>query len=328
MYSARRLRRYRGLARMACAWAALFLISSAAWAQGDARDKPAAEVLFRDALALVEAGSWAAGCQGFERSFALYPSRSTMIQIARCRTHEGKVATAWHDYERALRVEAPDQDAERQRELAAIATREAKAIEPRLPRLRVVIEAAPPGAEVRCDGQILPAGARDRAVPVDPGRHEVTVSAPGYRGVTRSVLLREGETLTAHVALVEVARPGPGWQTPTGILLAATGALGLGAGAATGVASIDLTSAVRARCGGPHCLSTDTASRQDVATAKTLAGVSTGTFIAGAALAVAGGALLAVSLGSGGDGGKRGAPVTGIQATFGPGGIALQGSFR
>lgn len=316
--------RHRGTAAAWSLLTALLLGPSAAQAQGELEDRAAAEALFNEALTLIEAGAWATGCPGFERSFALYRSRSTMIQIARCRAHEGKVATAWEDYQRALRVEGPAEDAERQRALAAIATREAQALEPRLPRLRVVIVAPPPGAEVRCDGRSLPSDALGRSVPVDPGRHEVTAGAPGYRGVTRSVLSREGETVTVEMALVEASRPASGWRMPAGITLAVIGAVGLGAGAATGITSLDRVAAVRARCGGNHCFSDDTASRQDVSTAKTLADVSTASFIAGGALALTGGALLLWSRSPGGDGA---APKASLHATLGPGQISLQGRF-
>lgn len=321
----RRPRRHRGIAT-ALAISSILLGSSTAPAQDAASSRAAAEALFKDALTLIDADSWAAGCSRFEQSFTLHPSRSTMIHIARCRAHEGKIATAWKDYQRALGVEGPVEDAERQRELAAVATREGRAIESRLPWLRVMLTAPPPGAQVLCDGVSLPKDALGRAVPVDPGRREVTVTAPGYRRETRSVLLVEGKTVTVAMTLTGASRPA-GWLLPGGIVLAAGGAVALGAGAITGKVSLDLAAAVRERCGGVHCLATDTASRQDVSTAKTLGDVSTASFLVGGTFALAGGTLLLLHLRSGGEARAGEAPAASVQASFGPGQITFSGRF-
>jgi hypothetical protein len=306
----------------------LGILLGPAAAQAETGDKrAAAETLFNDALALVEAGSWAAGCPKFEQSFALFPSRSTTIRIARCQAHEGKIATAWEEYQRALRVDDPEPDAERQRDLMAIAAAEAKALEPRLPRLRVVIASLPAGARVQRDGLSLPKDALGQSFPIDPGRHEVTAAAPGYRGETRSVLLREGETVTVEMTLVHASPPATGWLMPAGIGLAVAGAVGLGAGAATGVASLSLTGGVRASCGGVHCLTTDMVNRQNVSNARTLGDVSTVSLIAGGAFAVAGGALLLLKLSSSARSDAGAAPAASLQATLGPGQVTLQGRF-
>lgn len=88
---------------MGIAWAAsIGLSASPARAQRVARDPAAAEALFKAARALVEKGDYAAGCPKFEASLALNPSASTMLNIALCHEHDGKIASAWEAYNRAL----------------------------------------------------------------------------------------------------------------------------------------------------------------------------------------------------------------------------------
>src|SRR3954468_15943585 len=108
----------------ACAFsvAALLVTSSAALAApAQQTDPAAAESLFKTARALLDKGDWAAACPKFEASLALNPSASTAINIARCHEHDGKLATAWEDYNRALVLNRETKGAERQRQLEEVA---------------------------------------------------------------------------------------------------------------------------------------------------------------------------------------------------------------
>ncbi|WP_437956583.1 PEGA domain-containing protein [Sorangium sp. So ce119] len=183
------------------AGAAIALGGATARAQQPARDPVAAEALFKAARALVDKGDYAAGCPKFEASLELNPSASTMINIARCHEHEGKLATAWHDYHRALVLNRETAGEQRRRGLEELAQKGLAALEPRVPKLRVVVEGAPPRVEVQRDGTPLPAAALGDALPIDPGPHEIRASAPGHQAETRSVTLKEGETVTVELTL-------------------------------------------------------------------------------------------------------------------------------
>jgi hypothetical protein len=307
---------------------ALLLASSPALAEPDAGDRGAAEALFAEAHRLVDAGSWAEGCPKFEASFALYASASTMINLARCHEHDGKIATAWQDYRRALALNSEIQGAERRKGLLEIAQRGVDELTPRLPKLRITIPAAPAGLEVLCDGKPLSSEALRDAVPLDPGVHEVRASAPGYRGQTLSVTLEEGKTATASLPLEPMERavkaPSRGAFVPVGVALLATGVVGLGVGAVTGILSLNKVSDVIADCGGTSCAPTDSDSRAMVASAKTLGTWSTASFIAGGALSVAGVAvLLAHPRGKSGSA----ADAARVGVSIGPGQITLGGRF-
>ncbi|XXY15997.1 PEGA domain-containing protein [Sorangium sp. So ce216] len=199
--------RMRAVAGLASA-AAVALGGPAARAQQQPpRDPVAAEALFKSARALVDKGDYAAGCPKFEASLELNPSASTMINIARCHEREGKVATAWHDYNRAIVLNRETAGEQRRRGLEAIAQKGIADLDARVPKLSVVVKSAPSGVEVQRDGTPVPAAALGEPLPVDPGPHEIRASAPGHETETRSVTLREGESVTVELTLRPAAGP-------------------------------------------------------------------------------------------------------------------------
>jgi tetratricopeptide (TPR) repeat protein len=190
-------------------------------------DPVGALALFKAARQLVEKGDYAAGCPKFEASLALQASASTLINIARCHEHYGKLATAWDDYQRALVLNAETKGADRRKGLAELAQKGIDALVPRLPKLRITVSGAPAGLKVRRDGLEIPAAALGDSLPGDPGPHEIQASAPGYRMEIRKVDLMEGKTVNVEITLTpdatakDEARPAakggiPAWAWITG----------------------------------------------------------------------------------------------------------------
>ncbi|WP_437526568.1 PEGA domain-containing protein [Sorangium sp. So ce726] len=262
---ARGARVFAGLASAA----AVAFGGAAAHAQEPARDPVAAEALFKAGRALVDKGDDAAGCPKFEASLALNPSASTQINIARCREREGKLATAWHDYHRALVLNRETVGEQRRRSLEEVANKGIAALEPRVPKLVIVVKGAPAGMEVLRDGTALPAAALGEPLPVDPGPHEIRASAPGHEAETRSITLAEGETTTVELTLREAAgastakppttaNEARGGGAPTWAWISGAAGIAL-AGASVGFLIDDLSaiSALRENCrdvsGGTYC---------------------------------------------------------------------------
>lgn len=260
--------RARWMVGAACA-AAVALSAPGARAQQPARDPVAAEALFKAARALVEKGDYAAGCPKFEASLALNPSASTMINIAKCHEHEGKVGTAWEDYHRALTLNRETQGDKRRKGLEELANKGIAALEPRVPKLAVVVKGAPEGLEVLRDGKPLPPAALGEALPADPGSHEIRASAPGHKEETRTVSLEEGKTETVEITLkpepraaaprADAAPPKEeGGGVPTWAWI--SGAVGIGLSGAAAYFLVDDLAAIdalRAGCrdvpGGTYC---------------------------------------------------------------------------
>jgi tetratricopeptide (TPR) repeat protein len=304
-------------------------------AQPTPHDVAAAEALFRVGRDLIAAGRYEEGCPKFQASFALDPSVGTLLNIAKCHEHDGKLVTAREEYARALVLTRDIKDPSRQKALEGITRQGISAVELRLPRLRVTIapSPAPPGLKVVRDGQEAAATALADAVPLDPGRHEITASAPGFRTETRTVTLEEGKTATVEFALALAPEAAPeskgarssGGLRIAGIALTTAGAAGLVLGGVTGILALTKVSAVKADCRGTVCLSTNQSAHDGVGAATTLGNVSTTAFIAGGVLAAAGVVLLVLPSSSEKKASAMSATIK--QAVIKPGYIEIQGQF-
>lgn len=190
----------------ATALAALFAASPAG-AQ-PSRDPAMAEALFARAKVLLEQGDWQAACAKFQASMELDPAVSTLLKIAKCHEHEGKLAVAWSDVHEALKLNATiDQPENRRRELEAYALQVIAALTPRVPKIRVRVKGAPAGLRVTYDGRPLPVEALDEPLPVDPGAHEILAEAPGHLPLRQAVTVTEGQALDVDLALTPRAEP-------------------------------------------------------------------------------------------------------------------------
>jgi hypothetical protein len=167
-------------------------------------DKPAAEAVFRAARELMDAGDHAAACAMFEKSLTLYESASAAINLARCYAKTDRLAAALTTLDRAVELNAKTVDEARRAELAALAERARREIEPRVPYIRVLVSPAISGTVVRRNGIEVPAPMLGSPIPVDPGTYEVRVAAPGYPEVVKSSTVDEGQTVVVEIRL---ARP-------------------------------------------------------------------------------------------------------------------------
>ncbi|HZF56301.1 MAG TPA: hypothetical protein VE093_47120 [Polyangiaceae bacterium] len=196
--------------RPAFALAAFALASlSPSVAPAQARDPAAAEALYKAGRELVAKGDWDAACPKFEASMSLDPAASTLINIAKCHEHFNRLSRAWADYKRALVLNQDTPGAERRKTLGEIATRGVQALEPRLPKMRIAVVNPPPGLRVTRDGQELPVAVLGEVIPVDPGSHEVSASAPGYALEQRTVKAEEGKTVEVELRLTQRAAQDP-----------------------------------------------------------------------------------------------------------------------
>lgn len=136
-----------------------------------------------------------------------YASASTLLNLALCRQEEGRVATAAAMVQQALVLNRDTAGKQRRDRLQASGEEMLAKLEPRISRLRVVVTPAVEGARVEEAGRSLPL---DTSVPLDPGNHELLLSAPGRPDTKRQVSLREGETLSIEMSVpVAAARSDP-----------------------------------------------------------------------------------------------------------------------
>ena len=158
-------------------------------------DPAAAQGLFYEARTLMGQNKWADACPKLEESLRLDPGIGTAFNLADCNEHIGKLATAWAGF---LDVAALSKSAN-QPDREKLARKRALALEPRLPKLVIEVTGAPQGLEVKRDGVAIGTAAWNTPIPVDPGAHRVSASAPGKLPWETTVTSAEGKT--ARVSL-------------------------------------------------------------------------------------------------------------------------------
>jgi hypothetical protein len=284
-----------------CAWAlsACVLAAGAARAQevgaaeallpmpptGDVASGDPVAGLLADAVAEYDAARYLEAQALFQRAHVLSPSARTLRGIGMASFEAGQYVTAL----RALRAAL----AERERPLTEPQRRHVASLIARTEVFvaRLVVEAHPPDAPIRVDGEI-PAREEDGTILLDPGEHLVTVLGPEGQTERLSVPLVGGTTRTLTVHAVSLRREAvPPLAIGGGALLAAA-ALGAVAAAATGVLALDTHAQVQAACDGFVCPGSSIVVRDralGLALATDVIGVaSAGVAVVGAALLVIG----------------------------------------
>lgn len=262
-------------------------------------DDSEAERLFREARKLVDAGDYAAACSKFAESERLEPAPGTLVNLAECEEHTGKVIAAQEHY-RLASSGYPKTD--KRHDLAA---QKASALDGKLVHLTLRLAPdAPPGVTVRRGDAVVAETELGVSVAVDPGPLAVVVTAPGrvdmrypltlHDGETKEVLVVAGEPVPSSDANGPAGAPAGGVAASSsstvrtlGFVVGGVGVAGLALGAISGILAMGKASTVRSHCNtttyvcDPEGL--DAARAGDV-----LAPLSTVGFIAGGVLLTTG----------------------------------------
>ena len=163
----------------------LVVLAWSGFADAAGKSPVLAQALFEEARHLVAAEKFDQACPKFKASYELDPAGGTLLNLADCYDHQGKVALAWTTFKDALESARQDGKSER----AEFASRHLASLEKRLSHLKVVVPDAArvPGLEVTVDDTPVAEAAYGVELPVDPGSHRVRASAPGKQAYERSV---------------------------------------------------------------------------------------------------------------------------------------------
>jgi hypothetical protein len=299
------------------------------------RDSAGADALFEAGREALERGDIAVACQRFEESNRLESVAGTILNLANCREKLGQLASAWQRYREAVQKLPPGD------ERLALARERAAALEPRVPRLTVVLASgAPADAKVYRGNVELGGASLGLPLPVDPGEHVITVSAPGRSESRVVVEIAEAEQreLTVEAGPADSAvgtsaadssstlgpvrdrksDDGSGQRT-AGFVIGGIGIAGLAVSLVAGAQALGEKNTVDDECDQNRC----TQAGLDAAdSGKTWVTVSNVAFAVGA-VGVGVGAFLVLSAGS-----SRGSETAvGAHAVPGGGALRLQGHF-
>jgi hypothetical protein len=212
----------------------------------------------------------------------------TLINLASCEEKTARLADALgHWVEARSRAQAEgnagiEQEAEKR----------AKALEPRLPKLTVVVANAFADIEVTRDGVALGAASMGVPLPVNPGAHVLVVHAKNREDAPVSVSLVEGENKRVELTLgaakkVVAAAPvvgppatetAPGRISPLVFVGFGTALVGASVGTVTGIMAFGKASTAKDACPNDECT---TPGLDAVDSGRTLGLISTVGFIVG-----------------------------------------------
>jgi hypothetical protein len=232
-------------------WAALGVVGAVVFASEPARARDDGEALFSQALMLIAEGRCDRALPLLLRVQSIEHGIGTQYNIAFCQEREGRLGSAYRNYEEVVKLARAS--GKRAREESARARLEE--LRARVPAF--IVRTQEPDALVKMDGTVVERDAW-AFIPVDPGEHRIDVTAatkvswsatfaappPGTRQeiVVPPLAVLERSTVRTIIEQRGDARRKVGW------VVGAIGAAALGTAIVTGVMVLDAKSTARDHC--------------------------------------------------------------------------------
>ncbi len=282
----------RSLAASLALVSAALVSASPAFAAPSPQDQAAADVLFKEAKALMAAGDFAKACPKFTEANRLVPTGGTFLSVGDCLEKQGLLASSWGAFKGAELFARSHEDPGREGEAA----RRAALLAPRLSKLAIVVPplVKVPGFEVKRDGEPVGEAQWGSMMPVDAGHHVIEASAPGRKPWSVDVRVEENASaMSIEVSPLEklpdltptAAPAGNSAQKPIGYTAIGVGGAALIVGAITAGLDGAKNASLLPQCPMAHC---PASLQSSVNSYQTLSLVSSSSLIIGGALAVTG----------------------------------------
>lgn len=288
--------------------------------QPSAGDVAQARELYNQGLALRDKGDLAGAVEKLRAANALARTPITGIELGRAYVATGKLVEARETLLAVGRLPVTPQETARSTSARAEAARLAEQVRARIPSLVVTVTGVPiDSVAVTIDGAAVPTEALTAPRLVNPGAHELIATSTSGGSATTKVDVKEGETRTVQLTITFTggapSQPtGPGAVVPPAggaasqdtappassssparpvLIFGGFGLVAVGAvvGSVTGFMALSKGSSVKNACDGLTC---PTSVNGDLTSGRSLATVSTISFIVagvGAAAGVVGLAL-------------------------------------
>ena len=167
-----------------------------------------ARAKFQQGTELEQAGNWAAALQAFREVGQVRMTPQVRYHIALCEEKLGKLVAALGGYELAL----SDADAVGPGFREEV-DKSVERLRARIPKLTIERGPGAEAASIEFGGVSLGASSIGVAVPIDPGPHALSASAPGYAPFEMTVDVPEGKEETVVIKLEKLKTPGVGATT-------------------------------------------------------------------------------------------------------------------
>lgn len=340
--------------------------TSTAWAEPSAADKETARSLLDAGDKKFAAKDYAGALKAYQGAHTIMGVPTTGVALAKAQEALGMLVEARDTLLAVARDAPPAKEPAAFTKARAEAKERAPALVARIPAVRVNVQGPPPSAtiEVRVDDAPVAGAAASLPRKVNPGKHTIAASSPGFSLASTAVDVKEGETRDVNLTLEASASgaaaaaalagsatttagtPGPasgpaqgapGADTGTAGTASKTsplvyvgfglGGAGIVAGSITGLLSLSHASSAKTNCQDQTCTS---AAQDDIDSSKSLGTISTISFgvgLAGVAVGVIG--LLTSSHGASAEhveGAPRTATLT-ITPVLAPDRVGVLGTF-
>jgi len=255
--------------RRAAFVSAVLLFSQGAAAQET--NVATARQLANSGIDAIEAGDCDKGTPLLERAEQLHHASVHLEYLARCRVTKGRLVAATEMWRRIIRDGAPEGSSPAVVAALAEAQRELEKTLPRLASTTVRTARDYPGLSMTIDGTALPADMVGTPQVLDPGDHELVVSARGFESWSRSFTLTEGGSADIEVELSPLPttamaaapertaseRSPSSFLGPAGWITASVGAASVIAGTVTLLMRDNRRSDLATKCPDKTCSSAD-----------------------------------------------------------------------
>jgi hypothetical protein len=201
--------------------------SPAAAQTGSPEDVASARVLGTEGTRLADAGDCNGAIPKLESAEKLFHAPTTLDRLGECQVSIGKLVAGTENLNRVVREQLAPNPPPAFVTAKKRAQQVLAAAQPRIGNLKIHVDGAVPDKlTVLVDGVGVSAALLDGDRPTDPGPHQVSVAATGYRTATSDVNVREGGESSVSLKLevdptaVAVAPPPAG--TPGEATVSAT----------------------------------------------------------------------------------------------------------
>ncbi len=176
----------------------------AGFAREAAAGEPAgeAQTSFDKGVGMYKDGDWAGALAEFLAAYKAKPHYSVLYNIAQCHAMLEQNAEAMDTYEKYMEEGADFMSADRRELVLSEIERLEGLLSP------VTLDVKPEGAFVMVDGKVVGKAPIGEVVWLDPGEHAFMVQKDGWKTISRTHLLKRGESVTLDFALEEVKTPG------------------------------------------------------------------------------------------------------------------------
>jgi hypothetical protein len=303
----------------ACVCALLCIAPTALAEQVDDSTRNAARSLATQGKDAFDAQDYARAADLLRRAYALVPAPTIALYEGQSLTRLGRLVEAEEAFMRAMRTPLDAQSPEQFRNAKRDAEVELSALQPRIPKVTIVVNdpgASAPNLAVALDGKAVKNALLGVEMPIDPGDHVLTTGAGGER---REISFSIAEKERKNVAIDAMAvtdkaaplapppaqspppappppsdvpppKPASSWQKPAAFVVGGIGVAGLATGIVTGLMAASRHSTAEEQC--PERVCTEgTGGADALESFRTLRSVSTVGYVVGG-VGLAGGAAL------------------------------------